>query len=129
MGGTQRSRGRALRRRRGDQPPGRSLGGSFRHARHRQRVETLLADADLWITSALDERDWDRRVPVELYAAYRAGQGYHNRKRMRSERDAWDWNETAINRPDLALADLVSLLHPGFLPDHELYFFAPVSRQ
>ncbi|MEM7483562.1 MAG: hypothetical protein AAF481_20575, partial [Acidobacteriota bacterium] len=92
-------------------------------------VLNAVADADLWITSALDERDWDGRVPAELFAAYRAGQVYNNRKRRRSERDAWDWNETAINRPDLALADLVSLLYPGLLPHHELVFFAPVQRQ
>ncbi len=92
-------------------------------------VLNAVADADLWITSALDESDWDGRVPVELFAAYRAGEVYHNRKRMRPERDAWDWNETAINRPDLALADLVSLLYPDLLPDHELYFLAPVQRQ
>ncbi len=92
-------------------------------------VLSAVADADLWITSALNESDWDSRVPVTLFAAYRAGQVYNNRKRMRSERDAWDWNETAINRPDLALADLVSLLHPELLPDHDLVFFAPVKRQ
>ncbi|MDA8015985.1 MAG: ABC transporter substrate-binding protein [Thermoanaerobaculia bacterium] len=92
-------------------------------------VLNAAADADLWITSALAENDWDGRVPLELFAAYRAGRVYHNRKRMRLERDAWDWNETAINRPDLALADLVSLLHPELLPDHELHFFAPVARQ
>ncbi len=92
-------------------------------------VLNAAAAADLWITSALDERDWDRRAPVERFAAYRSGRVFHNRKRMRPERDAWDWNETALSRPDLALADLVSLLHPELLPDHELYFLAPVARQ
>ncbi|MEM6796838.1 MAG: ABC transporter substrate-binding protein [Acidobacteriota bacterium] len=87
------------------------------------------AEADLWVTSALDERDWDRRVPVERFAAYRAGRVFHNRKRVRLERDGWDWNETAISRPDLALADLVALLHPELLPNHESHFFAPVRRR
>lgn len=31
--------------------------------------------------------------------------------------------ELAPNRPDLVLKDLVKILHPGLLPDYELYFF------
>jgi iron complex transport system substrate-binding protein len=31
--------------------------------------------------------------------------------------------ELASNRPDLVLKDLVKILHPGLLPEHELHFF------
>ena len=31
--------------------------------------------------------------------------------------------ELAPNRPDLVLRDLVKILHPEVLPDHELFFF------
>ncbi len=35
--------------------------------------------------------------------------------------------ELAPNRPDLVLKDLVSLLHPGLLPDHQPFFFKPLA--
>jgi iron complex transport system substrate-binding protein len=31
--------------------------------------------------------------------------------------------ELAQNRPDLVLKDIVKILHPEVLPDHELFFF------
>ena len=35
--------------------------------------------------------------------------------------------ELAPNRPDLVLKDLIKILHPEFLPSHELYFFSPLE--
>lgn len=35
--------------------------------------------------------------------------------------------ELAPNRPDLVLADMVKILHPDLLPEHELYFFTPLD--
>ncbi len=35
--------------------------------------------------------------------------------------------ELGPNRPDLVLKDLVAILHPGLLPDHELFFFKPLK--
>lgn len=35
--------------------------------------------------------------------------------------------ELAPNRPDLVLKDLISILHPNALPDHELVFFKPLE--
>jgi iron complex transport system substrate-binding protein len=34
--------------------------------------------------------------------------------------------ELAPNRPDLVLQDLVKILHPTLLPQHNLYFFEPL---
>ena len=35
--------------------------------------------------------------------------------------------ELAPQRPDLVLKDLIHILHPGLLPDHELFFFKPLK--
>ena len=35
--------------------------------------------------------------------------------------------ELAPNRPDLVLKDIVKILHPELLPEHELYFFSKVE--
>ena len=35
--------------------------------------------------------------------------------------------ELAPNRPDLVIKDLVKILHPELLPDHQLYFFEKVN--
>ncbi len=35
--------------------------------------------------------------------------------------------ELAPNRPDLVLADMLFILHPELLPDHQLYFFEPLK--
>ena len=35
--------------------------------------------------------------------------------------------ELAPQRPDLVLKDLIHILHPGLLPDHERFFFKPLN--
>ncbi len=35
--------------------------------------------------------------------------------------------ELAPNRPDLVLKDIIAILHPNLLPEHELYFFSKVE--
>ncbi|KAA3624225.1 MAG: ABC transporter substrate-binding protein [Flavobacterium sp.] len=35
--------------------------------------------------------------------------------------------ELAPNRPDIVLKDIIKILHPELLPDHELYFFTQVE--
>lgn len=35
--------------------------------------------------------------------------------------------ELAPNRPDIVLKDIIKILHPELLPDHELFFFTPVE--
>ena len=35
--------------------------------------------------------------------------------------------ELAPNRPDIVLKDIIKILHPELLPEHELFFFTPVK--
>lgn len=39
-----------------------------------------------------------------------------------------DYWERGVTRPDLVLADLVKILHPDALPDHQLEFYRQVTR-
>ena len=40
-----------------------------------------------------------------------------------------DYFETAVVRPDLVLADLVSVLHPEVLPNHQTFWYRRIGRQ
>ncbi len=39
-----------------------------------------------------------------------------------------DYLENGYARPDIVLKDLVKILHPDLIPDHNLYFFMPLSN-
>jgi iron complex transport system substrate-binding protein len=66
---------------------------------------------------------------MEQFAAWRDGTLYHNYARTKWGDNAYDWYEGAVARPDVALADLVHLLHPELLPDHELVYFGHFDRE
>ncbi|MEM6646526.1 MAG: ABC transporter substrate-binding protein [Bacteroidota bacterium] len=79
-------------------------------------------DAQYWLTDHVDRETLEAAGPMEIIPAFRSGQVYHIHKRAVPEHDAYDWYETALVRPDVVLQDLVSVLHPGVLPGHELFF-------
>lgn len=87
-------------------------------------MEALLErarDADMWLDpglcSSLDEvaASDDR---VALFRAFRTRRVYNNNGRTgpNGGNDFW---EGGIARPDLVLADLISIFHPDLLPGHE----------
>lgn len=80
--------------------------------------------ADVWI----DPSDWrslddglrvDRRMGD--FTAFRQDRVYNNDRRM-NDYGGNDYWETGSLRPDLVLADLIKILHPDLLPEHELVF-------
>ncbi|SMO43187.1 ABC transporter substrate-binding protein [Fodinibius sediminis] len=85
--------------------------------------------ADIWLNpgsaktreaiTARDERFRD-------FKPFRRGEIYHNYRRS-SESGANDYWEKGVVRPDVVLADLIKIFHPGTLPDHELYFYQQVK--
>ena len=89
------------------------------------------ADADLWINgnagwrSLADLRASDPRLTA--FAPYRRATVYHYNRRVRDS-GANDFWESGATRPDLLLADLVRILHPGILPDHELVYYRRLTR-
>ncbi|MDZ4766007.1 MAG: ABC transporter substrate-binding protein [Chloroflexota bacterium] len=55
-------------------------------------------------------------------ASVQRGAVYNNDARV-NENGGVDYFETGVTNPQIILADLIAILHPDLLPDHELYFF------
>ncbi len=87
------------------------------------------AQAEVWlnlgfVTSLADLRAADPRFAD--FAAYRSGSVWNNDARM-SPGGGNDYYETAVAEPDVVLADLIAILHPGLLPDHVLAYYRQVK--
>ena len=90
-----------------------------------EAVYPAALDADVWINPgtartlteivASDSRMADFR-PLKIKKVYNCDL----RSRMGGANDYW---ESGIVRPDLVLADLVSILHPELLQNHTLHYF------
>ncbi len=86
------------------------------------------ANAEYWITWDHSDEHWPSRGYLDDIPAYREGRVYHHRLRVRPGQGGDDWYEGAQVDPVTVLADLVALLHPGALPDHEFMWLAPLER-
>jgi len=79
--------------------------------------------ADYWFGApyyTLEElKDADARYTY--FTAYKKQQVYHFNKRRNSPGSSDFW-ESAIARPDLLLADVIKIIHPELLPEHELFY-------
>jgi iron complex transport system substrate-binding protein len=84
------------------------------------------AEADVWINlnqgwrERSDALDTDPRLAA--FEAFRSNRMYHHNRRVRTS-GANDFWESGATRPDLVLADLIHILHPNILPDHELVYY------
>ncbi len=81
------------------------------------------ASADHWIIGDIHAAELPPGSYMDQFAAWRAGALSHNYKRTKWEHNAYDYYKTALVRPDWVLADLIALLHPDVLTDHETVFF------
>jgi iron complex transport system substrate-binding protein len=88
-------------------------------------------DATVWINAgyqwstlrdAVAEDSRYARLP-----SFGASNVYGNDKRVNATGGS-DYYETAVVRPDLVLADLVSVLHPNVLPNHTTVWFRHIPR-
>lgn len=83
-------------------------------------------DADVWLPNAVawyslaDVLAADPRY-ADL-AAFQNGEVYNNSARE-NENGGNDFYETGVANPHLVLADLIYILYPDLLPEHELFFF------
>ena len=95
---------------------------------HLLSFETVLEkakDAEFWIgtsqfTSLKEMTDANRH-----YAEFRAfkDKKVYSFSTKKGKKGGLIYYELAPNRPDLVLKDLVHILHPNLLPDHQLVFF------
>jgi len=95
-----------------------------------ERLLALAKDADHWIIGdahGLGEGTGGLSLPPErvlqLFRPWRDNRLWHNYKRRKPERNAFDWYESHGVWPDRVLEDVISIVHPGLRPGHELYFF------
>lgn len=86
-------------------------------------------DADVWINPGIAESlndivSMDERLvnfkPVREEAVY-------NNNRILNEQGGNDYWESGIMNPQKILADLVTIFHPGLLPDHQLVYYKKIG--
>jgi len=92
-----------------------------------EKLLDLAKEADIWLVNSTSDTNWPPASYLSSFKAYRNQQVYHYQKRTRHEHNAYDWYETPEVRPDLVLADLVSIFYPDILPDHQLIYFDKVN--
>lgn len=92
-------------------------------------IETVLeraGDADVWLNVGISAKSLDQLLAIDErfrnFEAFQEGEVYAETRRSTPE-GLTDYYETGVARPDLVLADLVAILHPDVLPDHELFFY------
>jgi iron complex transport system substrate-binding protein len=91
-------------------------------------VESVLvdfSDADIWLNCNFTTINELIQVDKKhaLFQPVQTGNVYNFNKRMLKS-GANDYWESAVARPDLLLADVIAVLHPNLLPDHELVYTA-----
>lgn len=88
-------------------------------------------DADYWVDvgpcgSLAELKGSDERYG--LFRAFRQGNVYNNDAKI-GPGGGNDYWETGVARPDLVLADLVSIFHPSILPSHERIWYRKLPDQ
>ncbi len=56
------------------------------------------------------------------FKSFETGEIYNNNRRM-SETGGNDFWESGVMRPEIILADLIKIMHPSLIPDHQLYYY------
>ena len=91
--------------------------------------EAVLAtgtQADYWFNQSVSWQDAEDVLAADVrYAHFTAlenGHAYNNNARM-NDSGGNDYNEGGHLNPDVVLADLIAILHPKLLPEHELVYY------
>jgi len=93
-----------------------------------ERLLVAASDVDHWIIGDIHGPELPPEGFMASFRAWRDGSLYHNYARSKPEANAYDWYEGAVVRPDIVLADLISLLHPHLLPGHEPMFLGHFNK-
>ena len=82
--------------------------------------------ADCWITM---QNAWLSRSDVavaderyQTFSAFKSGQIFNANARL-NKHGGNDYWETGLIEPDVLLADIIKILHPNLLPDHQLKYY------
>lgn len=81
--------------------------------------------ADFWIGTATLNSLVDLSGQDERYSKFNAFQNsnVYNYSKRQSQGGGYDYFESAYARPDLVIADLVAILHPELMTNHEFHYY------
>ncbi|MCC7565093.1 MAG: ABC transporter substrate-binding protein [Methanomicrobiaceae archaeon] len=86
-------------------------------------------DADYWINIGYSDNINELLALDPRYAkfgAFKSGNIYHYNARV-SASGGNDYWQSGVLRPDIVLQDLVKILHPELVPDHELHYYRHIG--
>ncbi len=95
-----------------------------------EAVLARASDADYWLNTGMWMSIEDARAEDPRYTEFApltTGRTYNNNARLTPE-GGNDYFETGAARPDLILADMIAILHPDLLPNHDLYFYRQLEE-
>lgn len=90
-----------------------------------EKALVLMARADYWLNPGRARDMAQLRADNRRFATLpvvQKGKVYNNNARITPMGGSDFWESGAV-RPDVVLSDMVRILHPDLLPEHELYYF------
>lgn len=90
-----------------------------------ERALQLMAKADCWLNPGMVQNMAQLKADNRRFATLpvvQRGAVYNNNARTTPMGGSDFWESGAVH-PDVVLADLIRILHPELLPEHELYYF------
>ncbi len=93
----------------------------------RELVFSKFADAEVWLNAEMPQpNDSKFFCDFQQYLSVKNNKIYDRQKRT-SSKGGNDYWESAVIHPELVLADLVKILYPELLPEHELFYYRQVQ--
>lgn len=86
--------------------------------------------ADFWLDPGQVFTQQELLGIDERFADFKAIQQntvFNSNRRLNSAQSGNDYYESGVIYPDRILADLIKILHPDLLPDHELYYYQSIQ--
>lgn len=86
------------------------------------------SDADIWLwcTYSSMKELTEANEKHRLFKAYQTGNVYNNMNRI-TKTGGNDFWESAVARPDIVLKDIIKILHPQLVTNHDLYYFKKLN--
>ncbi|WP_339702016.1 ABC transporter substrate-binding protein [uncultured Marixanthomonas sp.] len=86
-------------------------------------------DADFWVGPGQFSSKQQLKDAHSVYSEFSAYQNnnIYSNTTLVGETGGVIYYELAPNRPDIVLKDIIKIIHPDVLPEHELYFFSKLK--
>ncbi|SEJ18648.1 iron complex transport system substrate-binding protein [Dyadobacter koreensis] len=96
-----------------------------------EAVYPIALTADYWLNVGISNYDNKKEILAKDprytdFKAYKSGQIYSYNKRVNNRGSNDYWESGAVN-PQIVLSDLIKILHPELLPEHELVYYKQVN--